>query len=508
MDAVAETPTLRSLLRRTDLSLTLAGDERALEAGALDRPIRWVHSTDLADPTPFLAEGMALLTTGRQFLEGGEGAAFASDYVQRLVRRGLVALGFGTEVVRDGIPPALIAACAAQRLPLFEVPYRTPFIAVARANAEAIAARAYARRTWSLAAQRAISLAALRPDGLGATVAELARQLDTWVGLYDASGALSREHPRRARGAAGAGLHEQVAAVLRRGALAATSLRVGDDVFTVQTLGRGGHLRGALAVRSGELDQEARGVFNAVAAMTGLALEQNEGIRRERGLVRAAVLSSLLTDDAGLARGIAHDLWGALPPEPLVVAVADTQTDATAEWLEARSVDLGGALFFGRDGASTVIAVPASETAVLDEFAAAFDLQLGASAPVEYSGFSTGRAQAITAQHRGGGQVAHFGSLAGSSVLTALDTEAARALATAFLAPLRAHDAAHGSALITTVRTWLAEDARIDAAADALGMHRHTVRARLAQAEALLEVDLSSFPVRAELWAALVAAKV
>ena len=56
-------------------------------------------------------------------------------------------------------------------MPLFEVPYRTPFIAVARANAEAIAAQAYARRSWALAAQRAIALAALRPDGLGATVA-------------------------------------------------------------------------------------------------------------------------------------------------------------------------------------------------------------------------------------------------------------------------------------------------------------------------------------------------
>ena len=116
-------------------------------------------------------------------------------YVQRLAARGVVGLGFGTEVVRDGIPPALADACRDERMPLFEVPYRTPFIAVARANAEAIAAQAYARRSWALAAQRAIALAALRPDGLGATLAELARQLDTWVGMFDAAGELVREHP-------------------------------------------------------------------------------------------------------------------------------------------------------------------------------------------------------------------------------------------------------------------------------------------------------------------------
>ncbi len=141
--------------------------------GALDRSVRWVHSTDLADPTPFLSEGLVLLTTGTQFQESPDDDATYRAYVRRLAGRGVVGLGFGTEVVRDGIPPALAEACRDERMPLFEVPYRTPFIAVARANAEAIAAQAYARRSWALAAQRAIALAALRPDGLGATVAEL-----------------------------------------------------------------------------------------------------------------------------------------------------------------------------------------------------------------------------------------------------------------------------------------------------------------------------------------------
>jgi purine catabolism regulator len=36
-----------------------------------------------------------------------------------------------------------------------------------------------------------------------------------------------------------------------------------------------------------------------------------------------------------------------------------------------------------------------------------------------------------------------------------------------------------------------------------LGVHRHTVRARVALAQRLLGVDLGSFPARAELWAAL-----
>ena len=34
-------------------------------------------------------------------------------------------------------------------------------------------------------------------------------------------------------------------------------------------------------------------------------------------------------------------------------------------------------------------------------------------------------------------------------------------------------------------------------------MHRHTVRARIAQAQQLLGVDLGTLPAQAELWAAL-----
>ena len=53
------------------------------------------------------------------------------------------------------------------------------------------------------------------------------------------------------------------------------------------------------------------------------------------------------------------------------------------------------------------------------------------------------------------------------------------------------------------VRAWLENDCSHEASARALGVHRHTVRTRLAQAERVLGRDLSSFPTRAELWAAL-----
>ena len=48
---------LRDLLRELELEV-VAG-----EAG-LDRAVRWVHSSELADPTPWLSGGELLLMTG------------------------------------------------------------------------------------------------------------------------------------------------------------------------------------------------------------------------------------------------------------------------------------------------------------------------------------------------------------------------------------------------------------------------------------------------------------
>ena len=505
MSATVDAPTLRALLTRGDLRLRLADDD-GLDPALLDRAVRWVHSSDLDDPTPFLSEGLVLLTTGTQFPQAPEDDGPYLAYVRRLAARGVVGLGFGTEVARAGIPPGLADACRAERMPLFEVPYRTPFIAVARANAEAIAAETYARRSWALAAQRAIALAALRPDGLGATVAELARQLDTWVGMYDAAGELSREHPAGGLDAETASaLRREVTGVLNRGARAGSSLRIGETPFSLQTLGRGGHLRGVIAIAAGDLDQEGRGVVTAVIAMAGLALEQQQGLSRARGVLRAGLVRALLTDDPALARRIARELWGPLPPAPVAVAVTDaaaSRIDAIAELLELRVDERRGSLFFGRGDDGLVIVVPAGERGPIDEVAERFSVRIGVSDPTGYDGFAAAVGQAMVARDRGTGSVTAFAEVARSGVLSALSDEA-RSLARAELAPLTRHDATEGTRLIETLQAWLHNDCSHEASARALGVHRHTVRTRLALAERVLGRDLSSFATRAELWAAL-----
>ena len=513
-------------------------------AGALETPVAWAHSSDLPDPTPFLDAGHVLLTTGTQFGDAAPGGVagsaetsddgdFADAYVRRLRDAGVAALGFGTEVIRAGTPDALVAACTAQGLPLFEVPYRVPFLAIARLVADLLAEDAYARQAWALAAQRAISLAALRPDGLSATLAELSHRLGTWVGLIDATGSVDREAPLGGLGQPALGeVVGEARSMLRRGQRASRTLLAAESTgtpqrLTLQTLGGGGALRGVLAIGdSPELDQAGREVVTAVIALAGLALEQNRDLDRARGHLRSGLLRSILAGDTALAERVAAEMWGELPHAPVQVMVTDAplaHVDRLTELLELRVEERNGRLFFGRDDEQFVLVVEQPDAGLADELATEFELPVGVSDPV---GDGTGGASAVPRAGRddGVGARARPGDCVRSSAparpAPASRTSrrsAARACSRSSPAPTRVrsrsrrsrplteHDAANGTSLVTTTRTWLEHGGQFDATAQALGVHRHTVRSRIALAERLLGRDLSGFHARADLWAALLA---
>src|SRR5918999_3399888 len=110
---------LRALLRELELEV-VAG-----EAG-LDRAVRWVHISELTDPTPWLSGGELLLTTGIQL----DTEERQREFVRRLSGHHLAGLGFGTGFDFDELPAPLVEEAAALGFPVFEVPYELPFIAL------------------------------------------------------------------------------------------------------------------------------------------------------------------------------------------------------------------------------------------------------------------------------------------------------------------------------------------------------------------------------------------
>src|SRR3954447_5194036 len=90
----------------------------AAGAGAAGSPVRWVHISELEDPTPFLSGGELMLTTGIPL--GSDKAQRA--YVKRLSEHNLAGLGFGTGFDHGSLPEALIDEATRRDFPLFEIP--------------------------------------------------------------------------------------------------------------------------------------------------------------------------------------------------------------------------------------------------------------------------------------------------------------------------------------------------------------------------------------------------
>jgi hypothetical protein len=169
--------TVESLVAELGLDLVSGQD-------AAKGHVRWVHSTELVDPTPWLRGGELLLTTGLQL----ESAKLQRELIEHLVEHEIAGLGFGTGFIHKRLPATLLAEARKHSFPLFEVPYELPFIAITervfaqilderyemlqRSMAGDVLAEASTGRLYPEELQ-----ARLRPFGLGEQAAVLAFSL-------------------------------------------------------------------------------------------------------------------------------------------------------------------------------------------------------------------------------------------------------------------------------------------------------------------------------------------
>lgn len=494
---------ISELLRTPGLALTLH-----TTAAPVDRPISWVHVSELADPAPFLEGGELLLTTGlalrpEQSIEA---------YVQRLAEAGVVGLGLGTGLSHDAVPAALVSAADGVGLAVLEVPRETPFIALSRAVSATLAADEYAAVSRISAAQQELTRAALAPGAPATVVERLARQVGGWALLIDATGAALEASPASAKRRT-----ESLAADVDRlrglRAPASAALSRPEETVLLQSLGTGTHTRGFLAVgRPGPFPPPDRHIVNAAALLLTLRLEQSRALDSATAALRAALLHLLLAGEEATVVPAVEALGGQLPTGDLRVlavlgspehrsAAVDVAADAAAHAREPMfSAELDGVL----------VVLVADAGSLADRLAVLPDrvpgAALGISPSVPWARLADGvRHARQAAEHSlaGGNPVTRFADLSGLGLAPLLDPARTRAFAEALLAPLVAADLAGAGDLVESLRTWLAHHGQWETAATRLGVHRHTLRKRIRRAGELLGRDLDSPGVRAELWLAL-----
>ncbi|KAA2267208.1 PucR family transcriptional regulator [Solihabitans fulvus] len=473
-----------------------------------DRPVSWVHGSELLDPTPFLTGGELLLTTG--LCLPAEDAGECRAFVRRLADADVAGLGFGVGLSHARVPAVLADAATEAGLPLIEVPRQTPFIAISKAVSMAVAAEQYAALVRTSQAQRELARAAVTGPGPAGVVRRLAHLVDGWVLLLDAAGQVIHAEPSRAADRLPE-LRPEVDRLRRQGGPASTAFACADAHVWAQTLGNGA--RWVLAVgRPLTAPQADQHLVHTAAALLTMGLARSHAVRAAHARLHTGLFRLLLAGQTELVREAAGDVWGPLPAPPVrVFALAGTASArrAALDLLDAEAARSDGpALVATLDG--TVLVLAGADGAAADRVSRLPErvpaLRVGVSEPVDYGRFAEGHrqaTQAAAAAVRHDRPVTGFADLAGAGVLSLLPADAAGAFAESLLAPLVRHDREHGGTLLASLRVWLEQLGQWDPAAARLGVHRHTLRNRMRRVEQLTGRGLDSPGVRAELWLAL-----
>jgi PucR-like helix-turn-helix protein/purine catabolism regulatory family protein len=528
---------LRTVVNAGQLAVGVVRE--SLRPGALELPVRWAHVCELLDPAPYLLGDELLLTSGVNLPSV---PAEVDRYVLRLRAAGITALGFGvTPPMHEELPESLRAACARHGLPLLVVPERVPFLAVSRAVSVALEEAGRREQRRIVEAREALTSAAA--DGLDEVIAVLGRRLAGWACLVDGSagGAVvdtavvgtavvgtagvgtagvgtavvdgaaegGQSEGGDTGGAVLAGYRvprplpaEATELLVRTGAgsglrSASTQLADGTYLLAQPVYPRAASSPLVIAGRRDRFGLAERAILGVGAALLGLVGGAGSDAARLGGAATGLLLGG--ADPGQVAAGLLG------PGEYRVLAgVAYRRGPGRAaagyHWLRAR---LDTPLVEVTDGPRfTAVARGTVGLAQLDGLRADGWLVVAGS-PVPAARLAEAVSEVDSLLQRA--VALQRPVLARSAGLAAMVGPAAGAdFAARLLAPLRELERDRpGEPLVETLRTWLANHGGWDRTAAALGVHRNSVRHRIARVERRLGVDLADPETRMELWFAL-----
>ncbi|MFF0202287.1 PucR family transcriptional regulator ligand-binding domain-containing protein [Streptomyces sp. NPDC005017] len=478
--AVPPTPPvpLTALLAREDLGLRqIAGPS---EPGAV---VHWAHTSEMADPYPYLLGGELLLTAGVHVPAAADPGDYFDAYVSRIVAAGGAALGFGLVPVHDTVPRALVAACDRYGLPLLEVPPRTTFSGIARAVWQLMARARTAELRRVTEAQQSLAAAAARPDPVPSVLRQLARRVAGRAVLLGPEGTEIASAGRAPGPGTDAALAELAGTLLARSSASASDTFAGAHLTAYALGAEPGFVLAVAAPRRDPGDHTIASV--AAVLLTLLTGEQQSGTgaARSSALVRL-LLGAAPGEVAGLLGGGPWRVAHARPEGP--GAVDPVAASALGAALGSPLVDLGEEV--------VRVLLPAGR-----EPGPQPGWTLGVSAavgPAEWQAADTQAARALARARATREALVRHGTRGGLAGL--VPRADAESWAATLLAPL-----ADSPALVETLRTWLSLHGSWDRTAVALSVHRNTVRQRVGRCAALLGTDLDDPDVRMELWFAL-----
>ncbi|MCW2897853.1 MAG: putative transcriptional regulator, PucR family [Streptosporangiaceae bacterium] len=508
----------------TDLRLVLrsGGD-------ALDRPVRWVYTTELVLPGRYLS-GDELVLTGLMWRGGHEDP---DRLVSTLVEAGVSALGVGT-AVHGVVPYGIVAACLRHGLPLIEVPAEVSFGTVSELVTRRLMAEGTGAPGTSPGRRHRLLSAVAGGAGLE-TVVSVARQ-DLGRGCWVLS-PTGRIIAGGQDGLPDGRAHALAAEFLRAARLPHVS-RTGPGYTLLPAGTRTGHrVAGWFLACEGVLTEVAEHVRESAYELAELAaLERarvEEGRRVQRRLV--AELADL-TDPAeaasrmracGLAPAdpyvaVSATVAGVDRPDQVGCAVLDELLCGALEAAGAGGAESGAAIGVagaeavalvpdpGGQGAPALVARMRAGARRLEPGLRGQQLTIGVSGPAQ--GPAALRGAFDEARHTrrlGALRPGPVHLLTGDDVdsyallLAAVPAAVRRSFRERLLGPLRRYDTQHHSDLVHTLEIFLDCSGSWSRCAARLHVHVNTLRYRVHRIEELTGRDLGNLEDRVDLFLAL-----
>ena len=473
-----------------------------------ERPVRWVHTSEIYDISPLLRGGEVLLTTGLGLVAASREAREA--YISALAHVGVAALVMELGRTFPAVPKELVAEALRQRLPFVLLHGVVPFVEVTEAAHVRILGGDLARLRAEAVLREQLLRSLTTNPGLVAFTGGIAHLAGRPVALLDTDGQL----------VSGTGFE---------GTSAVVPVLVEGEVR--------GRLQAA-ADESADPDwasaEHAATVLNAAAPLVALELnrQQTGAVSRQRGaaeLVRDMVSGAYASaaELTSRALGVGVRMRPGQKAVALCLRPRVAGASAARVLIAARAVAprlLGPALIAELDGDVLVGALlPGRELRpTLARFAEALNAELrsaaggpvlvSASDPVDsipelVAAFPTaidtaGVARRITPS----AEVVITADFALYQLLASLvDDESLEAFVTGQLGALLEHDARTGSALVMTLDNYLAAGMSKTRTAESLGIRRQSLYGRLERIALLLGgLDLDNRERRVALDLALV----
>jgi purine catabolism regulator len=471
--------------------------------------VRWVHSTELLDPTPWLTGGELLLTTGSRL----DGDARQRAYVQRLVRHGIAAVGLGVGFEHPKLPPALRAAAEEHGLPVFEVPYEVPFIAITERAFSHLVSEQYAALRRSTAIQGRLERLVLEERGLGEAMRMVAEAIGGSATVLGARG-----ETIASSGTLEAPEWEALSAAIGAGGEVPGALRARALVLPVVGRDRGAAQAWLAGVCAGPLGDFERLILQQAATVVALELMRlriaRDTERRLAGDVLAEALTGRLHPEELAARLRPFGIGGevavlAFATDDPVAAAVDldaslARADVRALVAVRRSllcaiVDAAGRdpVELARRARADLLAAHGTVRAAASRAASAQALRRSfheARCALEAVRFANGDAPEV-ASHRDLGSF-HL-------LLSLQDDEALSTYCDGVLAAIEEGDPDYAEELLRSLDAYLEHNGHWEHAAARVFCHRHTLRYRIRRVEELTGRSLANPRDRIEFWLAL-----